>query len=565
MLWKKIFTSMVIVSLSFNTGMIFASDYLNKVFTTPFLRVENAKFIDTVLRQIPSQDFYKVVDTIQAEYGDLSDEEWYEKLIERIPQIKSWKHPFNVIASLQHQKKILSAQARTLLGDKVVVNGYVEIGTPGTYLTSMQHFLIAKGKRYIINDVQRWSDYLQGYSLNPLNKFSPYDSFVEMHDYDPIPEDKIPSKSVDLVVCFIGLHHIPLEKLENFIASIQRILRPGGTFLLRDHDACTPELLSITYAAHSIFNVIATEETLETEKAEYRNFQPLAYWITALEKQGFYVDDQRLLQEGDPTKNTLLKFIRKPKTKDEEIEVFLSKARKNSQYKRDIIQTYLTSPEWHNVDVAQEYGSFINHTPFYEFPYMKSVLSYWKVFLSSWNIARKKKGIVAATLSQYTIMNLFIGASMTAEFTAKSAISWPIRTMISGVEDATLQMIVSDQNNEIGTIDERIKILNEQNNLKLIEVPRYKEFISIIKRIKNSNIVIKEIAGQKVIQCKVRYNISNIFPTEHCIGYKTEYTWTLPTQPTYVYAAVTVKVENIGNVINHFINNNIELLYIHDF
>lgn len=540
------------------------TNHLNKVLYTSSLRAECVKFLDNVLRQVSSTEFFELVDTLKQKNDALTDNALYEKLIENIYSIKSWNHSFNVISSLKYQKRVLSEQAKTLLDGPTMVDGYVEIGTPATYLTSMKSFLTTTGPRYVVNDMQRWTDYIQGYSLNPRNKFKPYDHFVSLNDYDPISEDDIPSKSVDLVVCVIGLHHVPIEKLDAFIASIERILRPGGTLLLREHNAHTPELTSIISTAHSVYNAITAGETVEAEMSEYRNFQPLNYWITVLKQHGLQAGSERILQDGDPTLNTFMKFS-KPVEKQDQLDFISRSAKKTKTYEKDISQTYLTSPEWHNVDIAQEYGKFINHTPFYEFPYMESVSSYWKVFLKSWNAARKKRGLLPATLSSYTLMNLFIGITMSVEFAAKSAMSLPLRMAFSGAENETIAMIVSDPKNEIEDIDERITVDKKiGEHLKLVNVPRYKEFFAIIQKLQDSSIIIHEIAGQKTIQCKVRYKKGALAFTQG-IGYLKEYEWGIPTQPAYRYAALSVDVDRIRDVIKDLMGYGIEIMHIHDF
>ena len=85
---------------------------------------------------------------------------------------------------------------------------------------------------------------------------------------------------------------------------------------------------------------------------EYRNFQPLSYWIELLKKHGFELTkENQLLQAGDPTLNTLLMFTRVAKTKDEQKQAVERELKNNDpNYLRSGIQTYLTSVEWFDVD-----------------------------------------------------------------------------------------------------------------------------------------------------------------------------------------------------------------------
>ncbi|MBX9702957.1 MAG: class I SAM-dependent methyltransferase, partial [Silvanigrellaceae bacterium] len=119
----------------------------------------------------------------------------------------------------------------------------------------------------------------------------------------------IPDSSVDLVTIFIGLHHAPPHKLEPFVKSVFRVMRSGGVLLLRDHNA-TEEMKPIVNLAHSTFNA-GTGVSYHDEITEIRNFQPLSYWISLLENIGFERKGNPILQEGDPTANTLVAFIKK--------------------------------------------------------------------------------------------------------------------------------------------------------------------------------------------------------------------------------------------------------------
>ncbi len=493
---------------------------------------------------------------------------------------------------------------------------------------------------YAMNDKQRLTDRIQcGGRLS-------YDTFVPLNDYAPIPE-AIPNNSVDLVVCFIGLHHIPQEKLQSFVASIRRILRPGGTFILRDHDITSPKVASMAHAAHSVFNAIVTAETVESETAEYRNFQPLSYWISLLEHNGFKVGTERLLQAGDPTINTLVKFTKVACTTDDILANASSALRHNSQYQRNGVRTYLNGPEWLNVDASQDYGTFVQNNNWYEFPHLRYVASYWNLFAKASKKAAADKGFMSTLTSEYTKDNLFIGTTMTAEyiaksiaylpnkimcwktpvtqlqkfdahvsqeygsflehtpwyafpyfkklgeywqvfkqsgvnrknvclglnrlveFTAKGLVAVPVGYMCAGTAPATIQLLVHDPHNQISRVDHRIKIvdssLNQAGPIKLIEVPRYKQFGLILEKLAYyKDISIAEIAGNTMIQLKIRYKKDK--PIDCAIhGCTKEYTWHLPTQPEYEYASLMVHTSALAPVIKYCHKNQSEIMYIHDF
>ena len=116
--------------------------------------------------------------------------------------------------------------------------------------------------------------------------------------------------SADLVTCYIGLHHAPPDGLEAFVRSIERIVRPGGVFVLRDHDVTTPEMDDLVSLAHTVFNAGLGLPWSENRR-ERRHFASIEKWVQRLESIGFVDLGRRLRQANDPTDNLLLGF-RKP-------------------------------------------------------------------------------------------------------------------------------------------------------------------------------------------------------------------------------------------------------------
>ncbi|WP_316354563.1 class I SAM-dependent methyltransferase [Candidatus Trichorickettsia mobilis] len=300
-------------------------------------------FINNVLRQCDADKFIEISHKTLSNKLDLSNAAFYSSLEHQISKTTPLMPFIAKVKSLHHQQKILSAQLQHLIGNRVVKN-YVEIGTPGTYINSLKDLMLIE-QATIINNAQGLIDYIHGSSWSLSRKFKSYDKFVPLNNYDAIAEEQILSNSVDVVSCVVGLHHIPTEKLQPFVSSIYRILKPGGIFILRDHDAKDDEVKSIVQAAHTIFNLVTMELDLQGEVKEYRNFQPLNYWIELLTLTGFReAACDKLYQAGDPTLNAMVKFI-KPLQLESEV---ISEIEDYPYYKRDLTKTFLSAPEWHN-------------------------------------------------------------------------------------------------------------------------------------------------------------------------------------------------------------------------
>jgi len=128
-------------------------------------------------------------------------------------------------------------------------------------------------------------------------------------DYRPEIAAHIPRGSIDLATVFIGFHHCPVELREEFIGGIRDVLRPGGALVVRDHHAHDEHMWRMVALAHDVFNM-GTNETWEYNQRERRNFYPLETLHELLTRAGFRSDGRRLLQDGDPTLNTLLLYTK---------------------------------------------------------------------------------------------------------------------------------------------------------------------------------------------------------------------------------------------------------------
>jgi SAM-dependent methyltransferase len=132
--------------------------------------------------------------------------------------------------------------------------------------------------------------------------------YVPLDDYAPLALDE---HSADLVTCYIGLHHAPPERLEAFVRSIARVLRPGGVFVLRDHDVTSPDMDAFVALAHAVFNAGLGLPWAENHK-ERRHFAPIAEWSRRVEAAGLVDGGRRLAQAHDPSDNLLLAFTKPP-------------------------------------------------------------------------------------------------------------------------------------------------------------------------------------------------------------------------------------------------------------
>jgi hypothetical protein len=59
-----------------------------------------------------------------------------------------------------------------------------------------------------------------------------------------------------LVTNYIVFNHGPLDKLENFVISINKTFKKGGVYILRDRDVINASMNHMVSLAHDVFYVV---------------------------------------------------------------------------------------------------------------------------------------------------------------------------------------------------------------------------------------------------------------------------------------------------------------------
>ena len=263
------------------------------------------RFLQNIYRLYPEDRFHALIRDAVRTRGD--DESIYRHLQATLPSIKPFLSELTyAVPSLRKQKREMSRQMLELFGDRRAFDGHMEIGSTGRYMSDLRRHVDLRGDLVLLHDAApTYSpvDIVERGGLRKLGRFVPLD------DYAPIPREAVADASLDLVTCLIGLHHVPLDRLDAFIASLQRVLRPGGLLVLRDHDVADDDMRALVSLAHAVFNA-GLGVPWETNAKELRHFRTVAEWVDILRRHGFEQVGPGLLQDHDPTLNTLLCFRR---------------------------------------------------------------------------------------------------------------------------------------------------------------------------------------------------------------------------------------------------------------
>lgn len=259
-------------------------------------------FLQNIFHLVPEDRLHTLIKDAAAKHDD--DEGVYRAIQAGMGDIRTALSLVTyALPSLAVQKNEMGRQAARLLGRQQSLNGYVEIGTTGRYVGAMRKHLKLGGPVVLVHDKAPGFSPEDIVERGGLRKVG---DFVPLNQYAPI---ELPEKSADLVTCFVGLHHMEPEKLAPFLRSIAKIIRPGGYFIVRDHDVKDEAMDCFVSLAHSVFNA-GLGEPWSVNDSELRYFASVDTWVARIEAAGFKHTGDRLRQDGDPSDNILMAFRR---------------------------------------------------------------------------------------------------------------------------------------------------------------------------------------------------------------------------------------------------------------
>jgi SAM-dependent methyltransferase len=262
-------------------------------------------FLHNVFRLYPEDRFNLLIKEACERYP--TDEAVYRYLQQQLPKIKPFLGDVRLaLPALFKQKQEMRRQTLELLGERKTFNGYVEIGTTGRYVSILRRDVRFSGPMILANDCPPGNSPVEFLERGRIAKLGTY---LPLKGYAPLPPDLIPDASIEMVSCYVGLHHMTPTTLKRFLASIARVLKPGGLFILRDHDVESDDMFRFVGLIHTIFNA-GTGVSWEQNRDELRYFVSIEEWVKRLAVFGLVDHGARLLQAHDPSNNVLMAFTR---------------------------------------------------------------------------------------------------------------------------------------------------------------------------------------------------------------------------------------------------------------
>lgn len=281
------------------------SSNFKAIFGSPKLRDAFFLFLRNVYNIYPEDRFHKLIEEVSITGN--SDKEIYKQLQSRLPSIKPILSEVRyALPALLKQKAEMARQPLELIGSSRKINGYMEIGTTGRYVSKLESDIELKGDVILVHSVE------PTYSPTDIaerGRISKIGRFVSLKDYAPISSSDVPDRNLDLVTNFIGFHHSPADRRDQFVKSLHRVLRLGGRLIVRDHNVNSAQMNRMVALAHDVFNMGLSTDWSVNQK-EIRNFTSIDQLVSYIEGMGFKSDKRALLQSGDPTRNALMVFTK---------------------------------------------------------------------------------------------------------------------------------------------------------------------------------------------------------------------------------------------------------------
>jgi hypothetical protein len=201
--------------------------------------------------------------------------------------------------------------------------------------------------------------------------------------------------------------------------------------------------------------------------------------------------------------------------------------------------------------VAAEYGEFLNTTPWYEFPFSDKLFGLWQeTDYSGDGVARKWERKIVLTI-EYALKTAYGSAIRAATAAAYAPAKEHTVAVIGPSPEAFL------------SVDNRIEILERfDGGFYLVQLPRYRAFSEIARRLASRNVPFVEIAGNDeiLVTALMREGVAFTAP-----GATRIFSMTIATRPGRMRDGFTVTIPELTDVLRAISRANGEFEHAYDY
>ena len=249
--------------------------------------------------------------------------------------------------------------------------------------------------------------------------------------------------------------------------------------------------------------------------------------------------------------------------------------------------TWYKLPEWMQVEIVQIFGDSMNHTPWYRFPFMDILKTYFGVLAKEASVVADRHGWSAALGSTAFFTDLIPGIVMGILFGQMSLLAYPLKQGIGEAydEETLIEQVIATapRGTDWKDVDSRITEISEVvGGVWVFTVPTFKPFTEVLIRIASQlpSATLLQISNQKVIQVRVEIPARdpknpqqglpeilrgfNKLPGCH-VNFDFQYPHVGGDERPRTQVSLAVQVPFLLSVIRHCIDQDILVVQVYDF
>jgi ubiquinone/menaquinone biosynthesis C-methylase UbiE len=133
-----------------------------------------------------------------------------------------------------------------------------------------------------------------------IKSYNKYDEIIfSKYDGITLPYN---DNSFDLITCLMVLHHIPKENLFNILHEINRVLKPNGVLILREHDVDSTQQCYLLNIMHDFYDYVWNDNSIiKTEETDQwtTNYKNNHEWTNLLKNIGIVQRETPIINKSN--------------------------------------------------------------------------------------------------------------------------------------------------------------------------------------------------------------------------------------------------------------------------
>lgn len=263
--------------------IIYIKNFIIKIIENKFKSCEVKSLVNNISIYV-----FKLLDELTI--NDISEKTIYDKIINSdfYKNIKHFIYKYYIEElnknnntdlrgsyRIYNIKKFIVDKSNVIKSKKI--NRYLDIGCFDGCITKCigEYFNLENNNIHGI-DIKKYKEY--EFKFNEF-KFNESDEYVLPYD----------DNSFDLITCFMVLHHIPSDKLQNIIDEIYRVLKTDGVVILREHSPINNLHKICLDIMHDFYDLVWNENHIGWDE-KITNYKNSNEWVSEFLNASFIVD-----------------------------------------------------------------------------------------------------------------------------------------------------------------------------------------------------------------------------------------------------------------------------------